>query len=214
MLEQREMQQFNKSLAHMIRSIAILLLLIVTGSSSWAQEQLRPTAEKKCLDKACFTETVTAGNETLKLRGLSLFEYWAFDIYTGAFYTAQDVQNIDGALSDIPKVLVLDYHHALKASEIIENSEHILKKNPNLNLVALRIRLNQLYQSFKNVTDGDRYTMQYLPGEGTTFYLNGVRQLTIPGSDFQKAYFGIWLSQYSVSKDFTKGLLGLLNIAH
>ncbi len=160
-----------------------------------------------CKDEICFPNSVEIAGTKLTLRGISLFTYWGFRVYTGAFYAPPEVRTVNQALSDVPKYLVLHYHRGLEAQNFVDNSEYILKQNPDINMQELRPELQKLYKSYGDVKEGDKYALQYIPGQGTTLTLNGKPQGSFPGTDFQKAYFGIWLSNYSVGKDFTRKLL-------
>ena len=165
------------------------------------------TEEKVCLHGACFERQVEVDGQSLSLRGIALFEYWLFDVYTGAFYAPKGVDTIEEALSEVPKYLVLHYHRSLERENFIENSEFMLDKNPNVSEKALEKQLKKLYSAYRSVGKGDRYSLSYTVERGTSLFLNSKEQIRIPGREFQKAYFGIWLSKYSVDSEFTKGLL-------
>ncbi len=54
---------------------------------------------------------------------------------------------------------------------------------------------------------GDRYSLTYLPGEGTELAKNGVPLALVPGEDFARAYFGIWLGEDPLDRDLRDQLL-------
>ena len=62
---------------------------------------------------------------------------------------------------------------------------------------------------FRDVGAGDRYALTYQPDIGTTLSLNGEPLGTIAGSDFARAYFGIWLGDEPLRKKFRDRLLGI-----
>jgi hypothetical protein len=187
-----------------------LAVFFSSGVLALAQEA------QKCVGGVCFEpeyqlpadDVSETSPKSLGLRGVSLFEYWSIDVYSAALYTEPEVDTIDEVLGDTPKYLVLSYHRSLEKQNIVDNSEHILKSNPNNNMSALRERLDRLYENYSDVKDGDKFSMSYIPGKGTTLYFNGQPKETFPGVDFQRAYFGIWLSKSSVDEDFTQELLG------
>ncbi len=189
-----------------IRHLFLVAFLFLFAITSTAYSQA--SKEKRCSGGACFAGAHTLDGNPLPLKGISLFEYWSFDVYTAALYADASVKGIDAVLGDVPKYLVLEYHRGLEKQNIIDNSEYALQENSDNDMKALRKRLGVLYENYKEVKDGDRFSMSYLPGEGTTLYFNGEKRATLPGVDFQKAYFGIWLSRSSVDEDFTKELLG------
>jgi hypothetical protein len=65
--------------------------------------------------------------------------------------------------------------------------------------------------AYVGVKEGDRYAITYDPSTGTmTLFLNELEPglVTIQNRSFAKAYFGIWLSEHSVGKQFTAELFG------
>ncbi len=193
---------------HVLIALSVLTLSFFTSPQS---VNAQSDSEKRCIGGACFSTEHQVGELTLPLKGVSLFEYWSFDVYSAALYAPAEVKDIKGVLGDVPKYLVLEYHRGLERQNIIDNSEYILEKNPQNNMQSLRDRLKVLYENYNDVKDGDRFSMSYVPGKGTTLYYNGKEKKTLPGVDFQQAYFGIWLSRTSVDEDFTQELLGVKN---
>ena len=59
-----------------------------------------------------------------------------------------------------------------------------------------------------DVEPGDRYTLTYIPGEGTELALNGVPRGTIAGADFAAAIFTLWLGDKPIDERFKQSLLG------
>ena len=60
-------------------------------------------------------------------------------------------------------------------------------------MTALRERLELINRAYRDVREGDSYTLTYVPGKGTTLRLNGSPLVSIPGHVFATAYFRIWL---------------------
>lgn len=154
-----------------------------------------------CKNSVCFEQTKTLQGRNFPVRGLADFRYFFMDVYTAALYApgSADLNNI---LSGIPKSLILNYHRRIKKEWMIKAAQDRLAANPQVNLPALRSRLNQMNAVYEDVKEGDRYELRYEPGRGTSLYLNGRLKTTIPGEDFQRAYFGIWLSEKPISKKF------------
>lgn len=159
-----------------------------------------------CVAKTCFQSQSGFSPSPLPIRGAALFRYWSFHVYTAALYAPDGVTSRKELLGDVPKVLVLHYHRKLTRENIVENSEIILKRNPDIRLESIRPELERLYALYRDVEPGDRYALSYTPGRGTVLYLNGAEQGVFKGKEFAHAYFGIWLSDYSVKDEFTKKL--------
>jgi len=56
---------------------------------------------------------------------------------------------------------------------------------------------------------GDVYDILYIPGKGTAVVINGVNQGFVPGYEFKKAVFSIWLGENSALPKLKEKLLGL-----
>ncbi len=148
---------------------------------------------------------------TLQKQGESIFTHYGFKVYQVAYYSLQAPQSFKDSNTDSISVLVLQYSRDLKRSDIIKNAQHILEKNPDIDLSDHENKLDQLHRLYSNVNKGDRYKLAYHPNDGLELYLNNELQgEPIIGYEFKKAYFSIWLSQdHSVSKSLTKKILNL-----
>lgn len=56
---------------------------------------------------------------------------------------------------------------------------------------------------------GDVYDILYIPGKGTAVVINGINQGFVPGYEFKKAVFSIWLGKDSALPKLKDALLGL-----
>lgn len=111
--------------------------------------------------------------------------------------------------ADIPVRLQLTYHRGFTAAEIVQGGDTLLARNVKAEtLAALRERLELINRAYRDVREGDSYTLTYVPGKGTTLRLNGSPLVTIPGQDFAAAYFRIWLGDDPISESMRDALLG------
>ena len=62
-----------------------------------------------------------------------------------------------------------------------------------LDAAALADRIETLHRAYRDVDKGDRYSLTYVPEQGTELALNGQVLTRVAGADFACAYFGIWL---------------------
>ncbi len=158
-----------------------------------------------------FAADVPIGEEQVPLRGTHKLRYWMFDVYAAAFYVPEGkTSDKDALAAETPRKLVLHYYRKVKASDIRKATMEALKKNPKLDRAALSERFEKLYDCYSTVKKGDEYHIIYDPAkEATQIVLNGELQCTIEGSDFARAFFGIWVSDYSLSEKMTRNLKGL-----
>ena len=58
------------------------------------------------------------------------------------------------------------------------------------------------------INQGGTILVDYLPGIGTRFTVNGIPHLTIPGDNFNRATLRIWLGDRPVDGRLKSALLG------
>jgi hypothetical protein len=59
----------------------------------------------------------------------------------------------------------------------------------------------------EEIKKNDTYDFVYVPSEGLNVLRNGKSLGVVPGLEFKKAFFGIWLSDYPVDRDLRKKML-------
>lgn len=154
-----------------------------------------------------FMNSTELGKHTLPIRGGVLCRHNMFRVYTAVLYTEPDARTAREILKPVPKSLILHYHRSIDRKDIIEASEQTLRSHPGLNMRDLRDRINTLYSWFVSVREGDEYRLDYTPETGTELIFNGRSQGVIEGDDFAEAYFGIWISDHSISRKYRDRLL-------
>ncbi len=165
----------------------------------------------QCRHGCCFAPSVQLGDEMLVLRGVSTFRYWGLRVYTGALYAPAAAKTREAVLGEIRKKLVLCYHRSLSPEQFRDKSQEVLEDTPGLDLATFEPFLSAINDAYVGVQEGDRYAITYTPDSGVMRLLLNEREpelVRIQSSAFARAYFGIWVSEYSVAKDFTAELLG------
>lgn len=155
-----------------------------------------------------FSDTVVVGQAELKLNGVAVLK-WAmlFDVYAGAFYLPSGLPGQTWS-KDVPKRLELSYFREIEGKGFAEASDKLLQDNLlPAEYQALEKRLQTFYGFFRDVKPGDRYSINYLPEKGTELRFNENPLGHVPGADFAAAYFGIWLGDEPISKEFRDRLL-------
>jgi len=112
-------------------------------------------------------------------------------------------------LSDVPKRLTFTYTRDIAGKRFIDSANGALNDNCTAaELAAIKDRVTQLHGLYADVKKGDTYEYMYMPGRGTTLLVNGKVKGTIPGADFAKAYYSIWLGAKPVTTKLKRELLG------
>jgi hypothetical protein len=112
-------------------------------------------------------------------------------------------------LTGAPLRLEIHYRRGFSAADIVSGGDALLRRNVSAETwKSLQDRLAKLNRAYVDVKSGDRYTLTYVPGKGTTLRLNGNPLVTVEGADFAAAYFRIWLGEDPISPQLRDLLLG------
>lgn len=156
-------------------------------------------------------DTKSFAGKTLTLNGAGTREKFWMDMYVGALFVtkrtkdAQSIINADESTA-IELTIVSSLITSDKMSDAVEEG---FAKSAKNNLSTLRSRIDQFKGYFKDkIKKGDVFTMIYEAGKGLTVLKNGNKTGVIPGLDFKKGLFGIWLGDDPADSDLKKGLLG------
>jgi hypothetical protein len=84
-----------------------------------------------------------------------------------------------------------------------------LVKSTGDNTAPIAKEIKRLISTFdSDVTDSDFFEFIYMPDAGINVLKNSAYIDTIPGIEFKKAFFGIWLSNNPIQKNLKKAMLG------
>jgi len=157
-----------------------------------------------------FKDRVIVDDTTLSIRGTGLFRYLGFlKAYVGALYVEEGVPT-DAVLEDKAKRLELEYFHAIKGEDFGPATDKVIGQNTDMETIErLRPRIDYHNSLYVDVQPGDRYSLTYIPGQGTELALNDKPIGTIEGADFAAAIYAMWLGQKPMNQSFRKQLLGI-----
>ena len=103
----------------------------------------------------------------------------------------------------------IEYFHKIKAAQFAALTTKGVRSNAGESgFGQVAARLQRLNAAYRNVKPGDRYSLTYLPGKGSTLARNGRDLVTIRGADFAKALYAVWLGGKPVTEGLKAGLLG------
>lgn len=167
-------------------------------------------AAKVCVDgdEICFATSTTIGDKSVPMRGKSLFRYWGFKVYGAAFYEDPSLPSSPARISSGAKQLVIHYRHEFTPEDFQKSGRAVIEDTPFIKNEEVLRGLKAIDALYKSVELDDRYSITYVPNKGLELALNGTLLGTIPGEEFQKAYFSIWLGEAPVKESFRDELLG------
>jgi hypothetical protein len=113
--------------------------------------------------------------------------------YVAALYVGDGVRP-DDVLADVPKRLEINYFHAIAAPDFVKATNTTIATNTAPETLArLRPQIDAFNVLYRDVEPGDRYAITYVPDYGTELSFNGEPLGVVPGAEFARAMFGIWL---------------------
>ena len=155
-------------------------------------------------------ETFKAGDTELKLNGYGLRTKFGFKVYAVGMYIKEKSGDNNSILDvDQPMALIMNFRRTVPVKKInsvfYDSFAAIVKapKSDNYDETSNYGPLTKDIVSFmgkfaaRKVTKKDCFTFVYTPGKGTDVYLNDSEKesviITIPGLEFKKALFAIWI---------------------
>ena len=112
--------------------------------------------------------------------------------------------------SNAPMALRIDVTSEMVTADAMKKAlSEGLEKSTNNNTSHILDEIEQLSSSFNSdVASGDFYEFIFIPKVGTHVIKNNELVELIPGFDFKKAFFGIFLSNNPIQKNLKKAMLG------
>lgn len=121
----------------------------------------------------------------LRLQGEGRMTYFGFELYDARLYQHAKKPGEVFALD-------IQYLRNFKGQALAERTITEMKQ---LNIPAKQREAwgEELLKIFPDIQSGQTLTAIHIPSQGTIFLHNQQKIAQIPGSDFAKAFFGIWL---------------------
>jgi hypothetical protein len=184
----------------------------------WGKRRLYPKLMKfwtqqssLCLGILFFTSFVLAEGINLPKTSTALFRYFGFKVFTASLYKnvpPNAVKDwISGSGAPVPVALSINYHRDFSSEDFIVSGRKLIKENPTVVFSEIEDSLSRFESFYSDIKEGDTFLLLYSPSDGLSLIKNGVEQGRVKDDEFARAYLGIWLSDYSISRSFTSQLL-------
>ena len=154
-------------------------------------------------------DNVSVEGAPVVLNGMGLREKFYIDIYVGALWLPAKTTDSEKAINDdVAKRLSMHfvYGGGVTKQQLVDTYDEGLAKQGNP--ASLRPKYDQLYSWLSDVASGDEIRFDYKPGKGTTVSVKGAVKGTIPGADFMRSFFRIYLGANPPTSKFKKGIMG------
>ncbi len=156
-----------------------------------------------------FPDRVSVGGQPVALNGLGLREKYFVDIYVGGLYLQTPTHDAAAAIAaDEPKRVVMHFiYRTVTRDQMLETFREgfgSAASGPH----AATIGKMESWVPSAGVKQGDELGFDYVPGQGTSMVLNGRSLGTVPGPEFMRLVFGIYLGPKPPTPELKAGLLG------
>ncbi len=156
-------------------------------------------------------DQVTVEGKTLSLNGLGLRQatWLKVNVYVAGLYLESRSADAEAIIaSEQTKRIVMQFVRAVGRKEIVKAWSESFAENAGDGAEVLKQRVDTLNSWMPDMVKGGTLVFTYLPGGGVRVEVQGQTKGTIPGSDFARALFSIWLGAKPPNPGLKAGLLG------
>jgi len=185
-----------------------LLLILLTGV---AIVLASGAAQARDCKGVTFPEQTVVDGAALVLNGLGLRQATMFkvNVYVAGLYVASRTEDASAVLgADPPKKLVLHFLRDVKKSDLNNAWEKGFADNAADMLPQIKERVNMLTSWMEDMASGSLLIFAQRHEAGVEVNVNGNMRGSIPGEDFARAFFSIWLGPQPPNPGLKTGLLG------
>ena len=174
------------------------------------------------LSISLFAVTTSSANETpqvmeyqgnkLVLNGQGTRVIFFMKVYQGSLYLEAKSSDAEQIVKDnAPMAIRIDVTSEMVTADAMKKAlSEGLEKSTNNDTGPILKEIEQLSSAFNSsVTSGDFYSFIYIPEIGMHVLKNNELVELIPGLDFKKAFFGIFLSKNPIQKNLKNSMLGV-----
>ncbi len=197
-------EEFRMTLRFLTIFLSLTLLLVTS------------TADARRIRGYRFNDEFVVNKETtLFLNGVGFLRKYYMDIYANTLYLLKPSKDWQAIIeSDEPMAMRLHIlYNWIPLDELREGLRDGFRYSTGRDpekLKPIEERAEKFLSWFDRPTRKyDTATFLYIPGEGVHVSLNNTYKGVIPGLDFKKALFGIWLCAKPANRPLKAGLLGL-----
>ena len=148
----------------------------------------------------------------LVLNGQGTRVVFFMKVYQGSLYLESKSSDADQIVKDNASMAIrIDVTSEMVTADAMKKAlSEGLEKSTNNGTGHISKEIEQLSSAFnRSVSSGDFYEFIYIPEIGTHVVKNNELVELIPGLDFKKAFFGIFLSKNPIQKNLRNAMLGV-----
>jgi len=172
---------------------------------------MSPTAVAMQVGKVTLPDSLMAGEDTLLLNGAGLRKKFIIKVYAGGLYLKQkDTDPVKIIDEDAPMAIRMHFiHDGVSSKKLVDGWNKGFMNGTNGNIAPIQTKIDQFNAFFtEEAKKDDVYDIIYVPEQGVSVYIKGALKGIVPGLDFKKAVFSIWLGEKPADAKLKKGMLG------
>lgn len=183
------------------KSLGILLVTVFLATSLYAVE----------IAGVKLPDSISAAGKTLTLNGAGLRTKLFIKAYVAGLYLAQKSSNAQAIVNadDAQAVRLVITSKLITSARMEEAVREGFQKSTNGNIAPIKSQIEAFIKVFNEpIKLGDVFELINVPGKGVEVLKNGAAKTTIPGMEFKKALFGMWLGNNPIQGDLKSKMLG------
>ena len=148
----------------------------------------------------------------LVLNGQGTRVVFFMKVYQGSLYLEARSSDAEQIVNDnAPMAIRIDVTSEMVTADAMKKAlSEGLEKSTNNDTGPISKEIEQLSSAFNSsVSSGDFYEFIFIPEIGTHVLKNNELVELVPGLDFKKAFFGIFLSKNPIQKNLKNAMLGV-----
>jgi len=155
-------------------------------------------------------DVVPVSGKTLHLNGLGLRTKVFFKIYVAGLYLENPTHDATNAISseEEKRVVMHFLYKKVTKKQLVEAWDEGFRENAGVTSPEIKEKTARLESWMDDVSAGQEIVFTYDPGVGTAVEVGGQKQGVIPGADFMRALWKVWLGEHPPTGDLKKGMLG------
>ncbi len=180
----------------------------VTAATVWVLASPQTASAAEC-EGVRLPDRVTVAGQPLMLNGLGVREATLFNVnvYVAGLYLEQRSSNPRQIVaSNQHKQLILKFVRKVDREDMNDALEKGFENGGAT--AAMKPRIRQFASWMPNLKKGSILTFTYVPGRGVEVKVGRRVRGVIPGADFARLLFRIWLGPKPPNKGLKRGLLG------
>ena len=195
--------------ARLAAGLFALAGLFLTAAGSGAQAQTVDLAGVK------YETQADVGGQKLQLNGAGIRYKAVFKVYTAGLYMAEKNSNADAVLAApgakrIHLVMLREVDGNELGKLFTKGMEQNASREEFGKAINGVLRVAEIFSTRKSLTSGEYFWIDYIPGTGSTVFLNGKPMgAPIKEPEFFSALLRIWLGKAPADDQLKEALLGV-----